>query len=303
MEAVVNETLHNGSASLYTTLYRRPSAETIVLLHGGPGVPDDMTEICDFLSPYYQVLKFEQRGSGRGINDPCTFQIQEYISDLEVIRKHYSLTRFHLFGHSWGGVYAQLYARVHSQNILSLFLCSPASGTGKIWTMAEREIFMYNYRRATALEWLGMVRDFVAGILGSKTAYRRLFRQLIINYHKGYNVDAPDDEKISGIGSRAGTLTRREIKKHPPIDSFGITPYPVLITYGEHDAYGKSREHQIARFPGARLQIIPSSGHTPWKHNLPYFQSLLRDFYYPPRRGGSIMLSRDFMNPESLSGE
>ncbi len=117
------------------------------------------------------------------------------------------------------------------------------------------------------------------GLLGSQQAYRNLFRQIIINYHKGYGVEPPDEEKLARINSRAGTKTRLAIKKHPPLEVFGKTPYPVIITYGQFDAYGKSRQWIIGRFPDAQLTIIPNSGHTPWKHNLADFRNILQLFY------------------------
>ncbi|HEX2395194.1 MAG TPA: alpha/beta hydrolase [Bacteroidales bacterium] len=274
-----NIVIQSGNASLSVTIFPRSDSETIILLHGGPGVPDDMTEVRDWLAQYFQVIYFDQRGTGKGVDQNCTFTINEYINDLNAIADYFKVGKFHLFGHSWGGVYAQLYATDYPEKILSLFLCSPASGTGKIWTMAEREIFFYNYKRSTFAEWLGMAANTVSGMMGNQKAYRNLFRQLIINYHKGYNVDPPDDEKLSRIGARAGTLTRREIKRYPELKPFSKTPYPVIITYGDNDAFGKSREYQLNRFPIASKSVIPYSGHTPWKHNFHAFQKVLRSFY------------------------
>jgi len=274
-----NVRIRSGNVTLNVKSFNGIQSESIVLLHGGPGVPDDMTEVRDWLSQHMQVITFDQRGTGNGVYDNCTFSLPEYVNDLEKIAAHFGLERFHLFGHSWGGVYAQLFAIRHPEKVLSMFLCSPAPGTGKIWSMAEREIFRYNFRRSSLTEWMGMAFNSVLGILGNSGAYRKLFRQLIINYHKGYGVDPPDADKLERIGARAGIRTRHEIKKYPELESFGKTPYPVIITYGESDTFGKSREHLLKRFPYARKVIIPSSGHTPWKHNLREFQKVLQSFY------------------------
>jgi len=271
--------LVSGNATLNITVYPRPSSETIILLHGGPGVPDEMTEVREWMSQYMQVITFDQRGIGAGNADNCTFAMEDYINDLLTISAKFKLDRFHIFGHSWGGIYAQLFAGEHPEMILSLFLCSPASGTGRIWTMAEKEIFLYNYNCSTFPEWISMGINTLLGLLGNRKAYQKLFRQIIINYHKGYNVDPPDEEKLARINARAGIVTRREIRKYPEIKSFGKTQYPVIITYGEFDAFGKSKESQLSRFPYARKVIIPAAGHTAWKHNLIEFEKVLASFY------------------------
>jgi proline iminopeptidase len=252
----------------------------VILLHGGPGVPDEMTEVAEwFHSHSMQVINFDQRGIGLSENDNCDFGMEAYIADINRISSFFGIDHFHLFGHSWGGLYAQLYASSYPEKLLSLFLCSPASGTGHLWKMTEREIFRYNWKRSTMTEWIGMAFNTGLGLLGNKKAYRNLFRQIIINYHKGYHVDPPDEQKLARISAKAGVNTRNAIKRAVPVDGLGKTNFPVIITYGEFDAYGVSRNYVLNRFPNAQKTIIPASGHTPWKHNFPAFKNVLADFY------------------------
>jgi pimeloyl-ACP methyl ester carboxylesterase len=53
------------SAKLFTLVYPKHDAETVILLLGGPGVPMDFSPIAEPLSRKYQVIAFEQRGTGR----------------------------------------------------------------------------------------------------------------------------------------------------------------------------------------------------------------------------------------------
>ncbi len=272
--------LQSGNALLNVRFYPNPGRETVILLHGGPGVPDEMTEVRETLQPFMQVISFDQRGTGPGDHRRCTYRIDDYLLDIRNIAAYFRLTTFSLFGHSWGGLYAQLYASAHPEQITRLFLCSPASGCGReIWTMTEKEVLAYNRSRATLPEWLGMGLYSLFGSLGCSRAVRRLFRQVIINYHKGFNVPPPEPEKLRKINARPVTQTRREIKAHPPLKPFGQTTYPVIITYGDADAYGESREFVLKRFPEARIEIIPHCGHTPWKHNPKAFSELVKAFF------------------------
>ncbi len=269
----------SGNAVLQVSFYPRPQSDTVIMLHGGPGVPDEMTEVRDWLCQTMQVIHFNQRGVDEENCKSCTFTMDDFVKDINHIANRFHIEKFHLFGHSWGGLYAQLYARYFPRNVLSLFLCSPASGTGKEWKITEKEIFRYNLSRSSIPEILAMAFNTVLGMIGNKSAYRRLFRQIILNYHKGYSVDPPDEEKLKKINSKAGFLTRKEIRKHPELGVFGTTSFPVIITYGQFDAYGPSKQFVLDRFPNATKVIVPKSGHTPWKHNWPEFMRILNDFY------------------------
>jgi len=158
-------------------------------------------------------------------------------------------------------------------------MCSAAAGSGHIWKLVEKEVFSYNRKMSTKLQWLLMGIDSVLGFLGSDKAYRRLYRQVIINYNKGYNIEPPDDEKLAGINARAGNLTRRNIKNYEFYRTSGQVAYPVMITFGQHDVYQKSRKYLTEQFPSASVVTIPNSGHTPWKHNWNAFREVIRQFY------------------------
>lgn len=275
-----NFVIQSGNCFIEAKLYSRAGSDSVILLHGGPGVPDEMTEVREALNLKYQVITFDQRGTGKGDHRSCTYTMADYIKDINILAGFFKLSAFHLFGHSWGGLYAQLFAGEYPEKIMSLFLCSPASGCGPvIWKMTEKEVLQYNRKRSTRMEWLGMGVNSLLGMLGSDRACRRLFRQVIINYHKGYHVDPPEPEKLAKINASPVNRTRPFILAHPPLGIFGCTNYPVIITYGDQDAYGKSRQYTYERFPQARFEVIPECGHTPWKHNPAAFLKLLKEFY------------------------
>lgn len=105
-----NDLIYNGKVSLNTTVYPLKNAETIMLLHGGPGVPDPMLEVARELNKKFQVITFEQRGTGNSVCPAKGYKLEDYCSDIDAIADYFQLDTFHLFGHSWGGLYAQVYA-------------------------------------------------------------------------------------------------------------------------------------------------------------------------------------------------
>jgi proline iminopeptidase len=115
-------------ANLAVRIYAGDS-EPIILLHGGPGGYDYLGPIADMLAPQHHVVSYDQRGGGQSSrNGP--YRIDNHIKDLEIIRQHIGAGRIHLFGHSWGGLLAQLYASTYPQHVASMVLCSSAAGLG-----------------------------------------------------------------------------------------------------------------------------------------------------------------------------
>jgi len=274
-----NIKIKNSNVTLNVKVYSEEKSSTIILLHGGPGVPDDMTEIADALKAKFRVITFEQRGLGQSECLKCDYTMEAYISDIDAIADFFKLDKFHLFGHSWGGVYAQIYAMEKPEKLASLFLCSPGSGTNTTWKKTEKEVMRFNKSHSTSGEWLKMGWNSFMGMMGSNKAYRKLFKQVLQNYHKNYDVEFSDIQQLEAVNARPINKTRKQILKYKPLGKFSNVPFPVQITYGDHDIYGTSSREVIERFPMAKVDTIKNSGHIPWKHNILLFKTLLNDFY------------------------
>lgn len=274
-----NVMIKNGSVSLNTKIYAADKSETIILLHGGPGVPDDMTAVVNVLRKHFRVIIFEQRGVGQSTCQKCTFTMEDYIADIDSIAEYYNLDKFHLLGHSWGGLYAQIYAIERPDKIKSLFLCSPSSGTNELWKKTEKEVMQFNKRIASNTEWISMGWNSLLGMLGSDKAYQKVFKQVLENYHKGYCEIEVDKDLLSKIHAKPINKTRKEIVKYKPLPQLTSPEFPIRITYGDHDIYGDSKELLLQRYPTARVSVLNHCGHLPWEHQPEAFEMILNDFY------------------------
>jgi len=85
--------IKNGKAKLSLKIYSNDKPETVILLHGGPGVPDDMLEVVEQLKDKYQVITFEQRGVGLSECNGCEYKMEDYISDIDAISEFLNLDR------------------------------------------------------------------------------------------------------------------------------------------------------------------------------------------------------------------
>ena len=273
------EMVKSGNVNLSTTVYSDDKTETVLLLHGGPGVPDEMAEIVDILKTNYRVIIFEQRGVGSSECERCTFEMKDYISDIDAIINKYKISDFHLFGHSWGGLYAQIYAIEKPEKIKSLFLCSPSSGTNNLWKKTEKEVMSFNRKMTSNKEWISMGWNSFLGMLGSDKAYGKVFKQVLKNYYVGYGDFEADNEFYKKIHSKPINKTRKEIRKYKSLEKVLNPKFPILITYGDNDIYGESKNALPKRFPTANIETIIGSGHVPWKHNYIEFKKILIEFY------------------------
>lgn len=271
--------LDNKGDKLFTTIYPNEGKDTVILLHGGPGFPSNLTEVAETLSIKYQVITFHQRGTKKSPCKSNDYSIDSYISDVDCIATYFKLEKFHLFGHSWGGLYAQIYAQQRSEKLLSLFLCCPGSGTGAEWKQTEKEVMQLNKSKCTSVEWIKMGINSLLGMLGSSNAYKRLFKQVMKNYNDEF-------VKIGDLGIDFDNLkaapinkTRKEILKYPILKQMPNPDFDIGIVYGDKDIYKGSKDFVISRYPSAKVWTIENCGHIPWLHNPKKYKEILTEHF------------------------
>src|SRR6185503_18555432 len=161
------------------------SGEPIVLLHGGPGMGDYFDSFPEILSPPYRVVSYDQRGCGASSCE-MLFDVEKQVGDLDSIREHLGADRIHLFGHSWGGLLGQLYAKVHPERVGSLVLCCSMANTGRnVAAMESKGIAerVLGRPKRSRLYWLaaGILLQF-PGSFGD-LGFGHIMKQLLPNYY------------------------------------------------------------------------------------------------------------------------
>ncbi|MBU2864520.1 prolyl aminopeptidase [Reinekea forsetii] len=109
---------------LYVECSGTQSGIPVLVIHGGPGAgcSDKMRRFFD--PERYNIIVFDQRGAGRSTphasiehNTPS-----HILDDIEVLRKHLGISRWVLFGGSFGATLALLYAQHFSKHVCGLIL-------------------------------------------------------------------------------------------------------------------------------------------------------------------------------------
>jgi len=101
-----------------------PSGVPVVFLHGGPGAGCSPEHRRFFDPQYYRIVLFDQRGAGRSTphGETRNNTTAHLVRDIEALRELLKISRWHVFGGSWGSTLALAYAQTHPPACLSLTL-------------------------------------------------------------------------------------------------------------------------------------------------------------------------------------
>lgn len=140
----------DGIHTLYFEESGNPRGTPVLYLHGGPGVGLTPTYRRLFDAAQWRIIGLDQRGSGRSTpfaettaNSPA-----HLLSDIEHLRLHLGIERWHIHGGSWGTTLALAYAASYPQQVLSLVLRS-------VFLMQAEEInwFLWGLRTMRPAAW------------------------------------------------------------------------------------------------------------------------------------------------------
>ena len=112
--------IHN----IYWEQSGNPDGVPIVLLHGGPGAGATPTHRQFFDPKHYRIVIFDQRGAPRStpLGSIENNTLPDLIADMDKLRNHLNIKRWHLFGGSWGSTLALAYAQQYPGTCISLIL-------------------------------------------------------------------------------------------------------------------------------------------------------------------------------------
>lgn len=112
----------------------------IVLVHGGPGSSHWYFLNATALADERAVILYDQLDSGRSDHpgDPVNWEISRFVDELEAIRAHLDIGRWHVLGASWGGTVALEYGAGRPSALAGLILQSPLISTASWLADAHR---------------------------------------------------------------------------------------------------------------------------------------------------------------------
>jgi proline iminopeptidase len=284
-EPTAKQFIVNTSGAILSVSQNGNGGEPLLLLHGGPGVPDYMQTSTAPLLPDLRCISFDQRGVGKSKCLDGKYDLDSYLEDMESIRTSLEIQSWHVLGHSWGGLLAQAYASAHSNRVKSLALVSSSLGVGKDWKRTKRESFRIEHARAGLASNL-RVFAYGSGLIVPGPIGSWAMRHVMTETWHDYFLDPraapdPDPAWLSGCSPVAMMRTDRAVSGANPDVLNGLSRYeePVLIVYGAYDILDTGVDIVRRRFPDAVQVTIENSGHLPWLQNPAAYQQILLQFY------------------------
>ncbi|KAI0635737.1 proline iminopeptidase [Trametes polyzona] len=166
--------------TLYYELSGNKDGTPVIFLHGGPGGGTDPKDRSFFNPTKYKIILLDQRGSGKStptasLEENTTWDL---VKDIERLREHLKIDKWHVFGGSWGSTLSLAYAQSHPDRVKSLVLRG-------IFTLRKSELHFFYQNGASHLfpeAWF----EFIAPIPEPER------HDMITAYHAQLN--AADDE-------------------------------------------------------------------------------------------------------------
>jgi proline iminopeptidase len=271
--------------NLYWEQSGNPDGIPILFLHGGPGAGATPMHRRFFDPNHYRIIIFDQRGAGRShplgsLENNTTAHL---VSDIEALRKHLHIDRWHIFGGSWGATLSLRYAITHPESCISLILRG-------VFLCEQNEVdwFLYGMRTIFPEAW-----EQFAGFLPEEEQ-----DNLLTNYYKHLTGDDiqkqqqaathwslyegacaslfPNYETITTEEQKQNALALARLESHyfmneiiAPEDSLLnkidiIRHIPAIIVQGRYDVICPIQTayklHQA--WPEADYVVVPDAGHS-----------------------------------------
>lgn len=133
--------------TLYVEESGNPQGVPVIFLHGGPGSGSQPKHRRYFDPRFYRIVVFDQRGCGKSqptgeLRKNTTAHLTQ---DIESIRNYLGISKFLVFGGSWGSLLALYYAINFPKRVLGLIVYGIFLGNKRDykWSFAEGANFLF----------------------------------------------------------------------------------------------------------------------------------------------------------------
>ncbi|PWG13548.1 alpha/beta hydrolase [Streptomyces sp. V2] len=150
--------MSDGAQVRWTALGDTTRQPPVVLLHGGPGLPDYLGDVAPMIADLAPVYRYDQRGTGRSPWEG-RHSLARHVDDLAGLLDAWEAPRAVLIGHSYGTDLATRFCLAHADRVAALLLmCGPFVGDWRSGDRAERERRMSAAQRERLRELEAMAR-------------------------------------------------------------------------------------------------------------------------------------------------
>ncbi|MBN1465980.1 alpha/beta fold hydrolase [candidate division KSB1 bacterium] len=265
------------------------AGEPLVLVAGGPGFSHvyfkpHFSQLWNFTVIYYD-------GIGRGRSDNAyiksDYSIDRDVADLEGLRVALNIEKWHIYGHSYGGLVAQQYALQHQDHLLSLIL-SNTMHSFEMWQEGY-ENYYNEIRNQYPEAWSTIKRLADQGKKESSPEMRWISipTMPLIYFYDVSNVEKIVSDSLPWNADVYYAIVGEELfHLSPRLQNLDFRPrlreinVPMLILAGRYDRIALPRyqiQYEIYA-PQAEFHIFEKSGHFPFLEEPGSHIQLIREF-------------------------
>lgn len=270
-----------------TQLYYKIVGEgtPLVVVHGGPGLDHGyfLPQMAR-LGNEFRLIFYDQRTSGKSAadGDSNSMTMDNFVEDLEGIRKAFNLEKMNLMGHSWGGLVAMFYAVKYPEHLASLILVNPTPASAALRDSSFKIMGARTSRQDSLDE--ALIVSTEAYKRGDPSTMEKFFRILFRGefFQKDYvdSLSLHFDSSYSQKGKMLQYLRKDTVLQR--YDLFGKLDRiecPVLIIGGDADMIPSGFNERIQdRIKNSRYILLPDCGHFPFVEAQEEFFPTIRVF-------------------------
>ncbi|MBW2493372.1 MAG: proline iminopeptidase-family hydrolase [Deltaproteobacteria bacterium] len=272
----------NGTKLFYRAI---GEGEPLVIAHGGPGMDQNyLLPQMEELAKQHRLIFYDQRGTGGSSPeiDPAAITIEQFVDDLDEIRKAFDIEKMNLLGHSWGGLLSMYYATTHPDKMKTLILANTMPATSEFWaSFAENLIRNRKPADSLALSEIAASEEFAAKSPAALRNYWQIFfRSYFYDQSLSYSLNLEQTKTTWANGDAVSNLLWEDrLEDFDIYDQLASVSCPTLIVHGDFDPvplkYAQEIHETIAN---SQLVILENSGHFSYIETPAEFYSAVTDF-------------------------
>ncbi len=233
------------------------NGEPVILLHSATGSSRVWEhQLPELTKAGYRVVAYDRRGFGRTVVSESGASIAA-ADDLEALRNHLGIERFHLLGTAAGGMVAVDYAQSFPQRLRSLIVANSIVGV-------QDEEYQTLSRRLRPPEFTKLPPDF---------------RELSPSYRAANAEGTKRWLELERESRTPGTPpSPQPFKNRTTFATLATIEVPTLLVTGDADLYSPPPVYRLfaEKVPNSELLILPEVGHSAyWEEPLQFNRAVL----------------------------
>jgi proline iminopeptidase len=271
--------------SMYWEECGNPRGAPVVFLHGGPGggIAPDHRRYFD--PSFYRIVLYDQRGAGRSmpLGELADNTTRHLVADLERLRAHLGVSRWLVFGGSWGSTLALAYAQAHPERVLGLVLRGVflARDWEIDWFMNEMgHVFPEAWNAFAGFlpepERRDLLGNYYRRLTSPEPAVHMPAAHAWSRYESSCSTLLPDPDLVAHFDEDAVALAIARIEAHYFAHRLFLEPdellrgvgrlrnLPCTIVQGRYDIVCpiRSADDLHRAWPEAQYVVVPDAGHS-----------------------------------------